>query len=115
MGASARTGSRVKGGSDGNEMYYNGELAAHGHGLLNDNGEPLIPIANNCKLALMTTLSRARKGATSHTHNSTIRRNDLTRIDYILTHHGHGPRVQYVMAPPQPLPLTGAEADRNNV
>lgn len=115
MGARARTGSRVKGGSDGNEMHYNGELAAHGHGLLNDNGEPRIPIATNYKLALMTTLSRARKGATSHTHNITIRRNDLPRIDYILTHHGHRPRVQYVVVPPRPLPSSEAEVDRNNV
>ena len=62
-------------------------------------------------------------------HKTTIRLsphlNDLARavqtslrwwsVDYILTRHGHRPRVQYVMVPPQPLPLTGAEADRNNV
>ena len=114
MGVSARTGRRVKGAMM--VTCCNLELAAHGHDrLLNDNDERLLSIAIPIASSLSRPRSPGRNGGTSHTHSGANRRNDLTRIDYILTRNGYRPRVHTVMVPRQPPSSARAKAARNNL
>ena len=78
MDANARTGRREKGGVGSKDSS---NLGAYGRDTLNENGELLLPFANNHDLAILNTFFSKPKGGVSHTFNGQGKK----RIDYILT------------------------------
>ena len=99
MDANARTGEKMEGGRTEDD----GVLGAYGRDELNDNGERLLNFTTDNKLAVTNTFFSTRKGGISHTYNGVIgdRAGDIKRIDYILTHQAHRPRVHNVKVHPQ--------------
>ena len=65
MNANARTGRREKGEVGSNNKI----IGAYGRDTLNDNGELLLPFANNHDLAIVNTFFSTPKGGVSHTFN----------------------------------------------
>ena len=96
MDANARTGRREEGlvGNKDNTI-----LGAYGRDTLNDNGEPLLSIANNNDLALVKTFFSTPKSGVSHTFKGRGNK----RIDYILTRQRDCKRVWNVTVHPQSL------------
>ena len=103
--ANARTGKRIEGCDDGRV------LGAYGRDELNNNGQRLLSLASDNKLALTNTFFRARKSGLYHINS----RNDRKRIDYILTRQAHRPRVYDVKVHPQPPSPAKMDSDHNIV
>ena len=101
MDTNARTGRREKGGVGSNE---NKSLGAYGRDTFNDNGELLLPFANNHDLAIVNTFPSTPKGGVSQTFNGRGKK----RIDYILTRQRDRKLVRNVTVHPQPsfLPIS---------
>ena len=95
MDANARTGRREKGqvGSKDSKI-----LGAYSRDTLNDNGQLLLPFANNHDLALVNTIFSTPKGCVSHTFDGRGKK----RIDYILTRKRDRKFVRNVTVHPQP-------------
>ena len=66
MDVNARTGRREEGGVGRKD---NKILGAYCRDILNDNGELLLPFANNHGLAIVNTFVSTPKGGVSHTFN----------------------------------------------
>ena len=109
--ANVRTGNRMDGYRDGRV------LGAYGRDDLHNNGTRLLTFAKDNKLAITNTFFSTRKGGVSHTStfNGISSRNDLKRIDYILTQQSHQCRVYDVKVHPQPPPTAKADSDHNIV
>ena len=103
--ANARTGKRIEGCDDGRV------LGAYGRDELNNNGQRLLSLASDNKLALTNTFFRARKSGLYHINS----RNDRKRIDYILTRQAHRPRVYDIKLHPQPQSPAKKDSDHNIV
>ena len=113
MDANARTGEKI----EGERTEDDGVLGAYGRHELNNNGKRLLNFATDNKLAVTNTFFSTRKGAISHTYNGVIgdRAGDFKRIDYILIHQAHRPRVHNVEVHPQPIRPIKADSDHNMV
>ena len=107
--ANARTGKRMEECDDGTV------LGAYGRDELNNNGNRLLSLASDNKLAVTNTFFSARKGGLSHTFNRINSRNDRKRMDYILTRQANRPRVYDVEVHPQPPSPAKTDSDHNIV
>ena len=93
--ANARTGRREKRGVGSKD---NKILGAYGRDTLDNNGELLLPFANNHDLAIVNTFFSTPKGGVSHIFNKRGKK----RTDYVLTRQYDRELVRNVTMHPSP-------------